>query len=292
MIVFSIHTAYDHLCFADDDVDVCIPDNSMVHQTGKIIGHGAYGDVVEVAYRGNVICAAKKYRPADKETLKRTFGQDHLLCSIRHANLVAYRGIGTLPNDPSTVVMQRMNVKLDTYYLERKDVALVQKIRILHDMLESLNHLHKQIPHIVHRDLNGQNVLLDSRGVAKIGNQFMLKREPTSTVPAAAIDYMPPEALAYKVCNDRLDVFSFGHLSMYMINQCPPQPLQRPTYKDKKGVKLARSEVERHEKFFDQMKYELDSSETFDCLQDDSDDDILQSGKCMISSLGLTGIVL
>ena len=275
----------------------------MVHQTGKIIGHGAYGDVVEVAYRGNVICAAKKYRHADKETLKQIFGQDHLLCSIRHANLVGYRGIGTLPNDHSTVVvMQRMSVNLGTY-LERKDVPLVQRFRILHDVLKGLNHLHQQSPPIVHRDLNEQNVLLDSRGVTKIGdfgNQFML--EPTSTVPAAAIDYMPPEAFADEDYNDRLDVFSFGHLSIYVINQFPPRPLQRSTYKDVKGVMLARSEVERREKFLDQMKCELDGGEThpvfcivIDCLQDDSDerpssDDILQSDifincKCMISSL-------
>ena len=44
------------------------------------------------------------------------------------------------------------------------------------------------------------------------------------------LDYMPPEALECGVYDQKLDVFSFGHLAIYTIIQHSPHPLLGAKY--------------------------------------------------------------
>ena len=57
---------------------------------------------------------------------------------------------------------------------------------------------------------------------------------------------MPPEAQGGRVTYDpSLDVFSFGHLSLFTITQTPVRPLLPPNYPDSTGELRGRSEVKR-----------------------------------------------
>ena len=88
-------------------------------------------------------------------------------------------------------------------------------------------HSHKPNP-VIHRDLSAKNVLLNASLEAKIsdlGNSRMVRLQPrqlarTLTKVPGTMDYMPPEALEDKaVYGCSLDVFSFGHLSLYTFTQ-------------------------------------------------------------------------
>ena len=68
------------------------------------------------------------------------------------------------------------------------------------------------------------------------------------------LEYMPPEAVGGSVTYDpSLDVFSFGHLSLFTITQTPVRPLPS-TYTDSRGDVHGRSEVKRREQFVEKAE--------------------------------------
>ena len=258
--------------------------NCTVNPTGHILGFGSYGEVVEVEYKGDVY-AAKKYRHVEPRHLIGIFGREHqILARIRHPNIVPYYGICTLADDNATViVMEKMDMNLSKFLEDEENinVTLVQKFKILHDVAKGLNHLHTRKPAIIHRDLTATNILLNSRPVAKIGDFGNSRMVDISATPElltsnpGTLDYMPPEAIegAY---NEKVDIFSFGHLSIYAVIQHRPHPLLRATYRER-GKLIPRTEVERRQIYTQEAISKLGGEEhsffqiIFQCLQDEPD---------------------
>ena len=243
--------------------DVAYLPNVLVHPTGHVLGQGAYGYVLEVEYKG-MVYAAKKYRIAALgNAALGAFSREHdILSRIRHPNIVSYYGISKLALDRSTVlVMERMEKNLGVFLKEGPNVTLERKIQILNDVAKGLHHLHSQTPAIIHRDLTASNVLLDSNGTAKIsdfGNSRIYDLQATPellTSNPGILDYMPPEALAGEEYNEKIDVFSFGHLSIYVILQRRPHPLLASC---KAGELIARTEVGRRQRYLNEVMSTLE----------------------------------
>ena len=248
---------------AEQHRNIRIPNNSVIVRTGTVFGQGLHGTVYEVAYRGSIIRAAKKYLHADRATLLQFFGEDKVLCNIQHENLVAYCGVGSLANDSPVVVMERMDMNL-SFFLETRSLSLDCKFRVIYEVLQGLNHLHSLKPPIIHGGLNEKNVLISSKEVVKItdfGNSFL----PAPVLPSAAkrplLQYMPPEVMRREECNEKVDIFSLGHLAIYIMNQEKPHLILGPTF-ELQGRLIARSEVERRIHFLEKMKSELDGGDT------------------------------
>ena len=153
--------------------------------------------------------------------------------------------------------MERMDKNLTTYL--RDPVTLSQKYTLLYDVAKGLNHLHSQKPAIIHRDLTAGNVLLTSDGVAKIsdfGNSRMVDLSATPellTSSPGTLDYMPPEAMEGGKYDERLDMFSYGHLAIHVMIQRRPHPLLRPTYFEG-GKLIPRTEVERRQRYLSKVE--------------------------------------
>ena len=267
-----------HIFFTGKERFLCLP-NSTLNQTGVTLGQGAYGDVVEVEYKGKCY-AAKKYRMSEAVNNLGAFSREHeILARIRHPNIVPYYGICKLASDKSTViVMERMDKNLNIFL--RDELKFDEKCQILHDIAKGLHHLHSQEPAIIHRDLTAGNVLLTSNGVAKIsdfGNSRMVDLFATPellTSSPGTLDSMPPEALEGGEYDDKLDIFSYGHLAIHIIIRNRPHPLLRPTY-PVGGRLLPRTEVQRRQRYLDIVKKVLSGDEhplyliIVQCLQDE-----------------------
>ena len=274
----------------DEQMDFRLPNCKV--KPNAVLGHGAYGEVLEVEYRKKVY-AAKKYRMSSLSGSSKTgagvlsaFCREHeILAHIRHRNIVSYYGICKLTTDSSTViVMQKMDINLGTHLEKNPNIPIGEKIALLYDIANGLDHLHSQKPAIIHRDLTAGNVLLNLKtGVAKIsdfGNSRMVDLRATPelmTSSPGTLDYMPPEAMEGGDYNEKIDIFSYGHLAVYVVIQHRPHPLLRPTYKEG-GNLIARTEVQRRQVYLNEMKMKLDGgglhplySIIISCLQDEPD---------------------
>ena len=210
----------------------------------KELGRGCYGAVYEVRLHG-LPCIAKrlhdilvgrgKEEPVSEEqksVVSDRFREECVLLSgLRHPNVVQFMGVhyGRDCEADISLIMEYMHMDLDQCMKTYPDIPFPYKTSILRDVAYGLAYLHS-IP-IIHRDLNAGNVLLTESLRAKIADLGVAKlfdRETvmihTRTVCPGAMDFMPPESLTKSPkYNDTLDVFSFGHLIIYLVNQDPPR---------------------------------------------------------------------
>ena len=234
--------------------------------TGKKLGSGSYGTVIELRLDDKTV-AGKVFRPLsciNQQTLINKLRDELIVMDrVQHPNIVQYKGVCFLNNQPMPVLLMELLVRsLHNYLLDTTNLHLVAKLTILCDVARGVDYLHRCKPAIIHRDLTASNVLLDSKQKAKIadfGNARFMDLDPEATprtltsLPGTQ-DYMPPEAQNDGAKYDTsLDVFSFGHLSLFTIIQSPIHSLPPSTYTVGKELH-ARSEVQRREPCFDKAE--------------------------------------
>ena len=237
----------------------------------KELGRGCFGAVYEVRVNG-VPCIAKRLHDilvgrGGHETVSReqraemiaNFRRECVILSgLRHPNVVQFMGVhyGSDEADIS-IIMEYLHIDLDNCMRKYSKIPLSYKIRILRDVAYGLAYLHS-IP-IIHRDLNAGNVLLTESLKAKVADLGMAKMfsRPVATqfvrtMCPGAPDFMSPESLSQSPkYSDKLDVFSFGHLAIYLVNQ------QAPHVEDssitKKDFKNKQIQIGKRRKSLEQM---------------------------------------
>ena len=184
-----------------------------------------------------LVCAGKKIHevlldPGNegvRDIAGRYVQECQLMSDLRHPNITQFMGVCFLPNCQLPVLlMERLDGSLDDLLETVPNIPLVLKRSMLEDVSRGLLYLHKHTPQIIHRDLTAKNVLLTSSLVAKItdfGNTRIVNLQPgqlartLSRLPGT-LAYMPPEALSANArYGPSLDVFSFGHLALFTLNQ-------------------------------------------------------------------------
>lgn len=244
-----------------------------VQKTGNILGRGSYGTVEELV-KGGTLYAGKVLHPVlgVENMLKKIKLECHLLADLRHPNIVQFMGICVLSDSEYPIlVMEKMDTSLDalldSHEQLQQSIEISTKFSILLDVSKALVYLHhgrKNDP-IVHRDLTARNVLLDTNlnaKIADVGNaRESIDESRTLTEAPGTAAYMPPEAFGIKPdYTTSLDIFSFGHLTLYTITQVFPKNLNSSTYNDPNTRKLvARSELERREKYMELLEEKLGS---------------------------------
>ena len=222
----------------------------ILQETGKNLGGGSYGGVIEVQVQGRK-CAAKKLHEMftgrdvprrDRAAIAERFENEcRRVIYLSHPNIVEMIGIHfdratRLP----TLVMELMDISLDQH-LENNpkpsSVPLSTKYSILRDVASGLLYLHSLPPPlgpIIHRDLTAKNILLNlgSEVVAKIADLGQAKTDPVYATRQQMLSmnpgnqlYMPPEArVEDPVYNASLDVFSFGVVVLHTLTHEWPDP--------------------------------------------------------------------
>ena len=184
-----------------------------------------------------LVCAGKKIHEVllDTENIgvqdiaDKYVQECQLMSDLRHPNITLFLGVCFLPDCRLPVlVMERLDTSLDELLETIPNISLTLKQSILEDVTKGLLYLHNHNPQIVHRDLTAKNVLLTSSIVAKttdFGNSRIVNLQPgqlartLSRLPGTLV-YMPPEALsAASRYGPSLDIFSFGHLALFILIQ-------------------------------------------------------------------------
>ena len=244
----------------------------------------------------NVEYAAKCFHEALHKFNKKFMREYTILVLLRHKNIVSYIGV---PLDGDEVlpilIMEKLICSLHDRLCSsiQPPPAFPTKLRILLDVAEGLCYLHGQHPAVIHRDLTANNVLLDSQGLAKIsdfGNSTIIRIDQMSTqnsmtyTPGTRLYSAPESMLHHTKYNEKIDIFSFGHLALFVfINEYPSELLLAVEDRGD-GQLLARSEVQRRQMYFDTLRrYAQDHSQgvqvneynicelLVDCLQNGPD---------------------
>ena len=235
--IYTYSTARE---FDDDMRKKKLPLTKRAQATGVELGSGSYGCVVEIKIGGNVY-AGKKFNSTCSDW--NLCSEIAVLSRLKHPNIVEYYGICYISDNPLPVlVMERLNTSLYKYVMDpqNSNMRIEKKLCILRDVACGLVYLHDQQPIIIHRDLTANNVLLTLDLTAKIsdfGNACVLSYaenltpETMTSLPGTQ-EYMPPEAFeddASLIYDSKLDIFSFGHLAIFIGIQKLMQ-LPYPTY--------------------------------------------------------------
>ena len=247
-------------------------------RTGVFICSGSHGPIIELRTSSEEIVIGKVVRLSSTAELQArattVCGEVIAMLQLSHPNIVMCKGVSLLPDQPLPVLlMERVMTSLHDYLLKSGNSGLPveRKVSFLLDTASGLEYLHSHTPAIIHRDLTAKNVLLDSQLRAKIAdfrNSQTVYLDPSATPTkftsvASALDHMPPEVQGNTVQLDpSLDVFSFGHLSLFTVIQCPLQPLFSSNHTDATGNSVARSEVERRGLFITMAECVLSLSGT------------------------------
>ena len=268
-----------------------------VRPTGKILGNGSYGEVIEAKIPG-CVCAVKRMHGiferevqgwVDEEMVdenRRKFVNEcELMSRLRHPHIVQFLGVCEFPgSDTPALVTELLDTDLHSLLLppgrasSKPYIPRDFKFSILRDVARGLLFLHSQSPPIIHRDLTATNVLLNSAMVAKIADLGVARLIPEAAVPKLTkgpgnAAYMPPEAEGERY-NEALDIFSLGVLSLFTLTQTFPDPL--PVKYRENGKFLSRTEAQRRSAFIEQSREEVKEQgwlvDTIQqCLYDDPD---------------------
>ena len=255
-----------------------------VRVTGRVLGEGSYGSVEEAEIPG-ATCVVKKLHEAllpppteahGANRMAATFvAECRLMSTVRHPNIVQFLGVCLLPGSRlPALIMEKLLIDLHNLLENNSAIPLSMKHSILLGVSKGLTYLHTRNPAIIHRDLSARNVLLNCAMVAKIsdlGNSRIINVRPsqlmTMTNNPGNMWYMPPEAQdnASKY-NATIDVFSFGHLTLFTLTQEFPDVKAATITDPATGRINARSEVKRRSESFEQVYHELGREHPLVCL--------------------------
>ena len=255
-------------------------------ETGRQLGVGSFGSVVELSIKGEGKFAGKKIHEVliSRGDMTLLVKECKLMCGLIHPNVARFHGVCKLPaSSIPALVMELMDQSLEDVIEDKtRQCSYTTAISIFIDIANGLAFLHGRTPKVLHRDLTARNVLVDKQLNAKItdfGNSRIVDStmvSKTMTQAPGTQVYMSPEALdPHPKYGDRLDIFSFGHLALYTLIREFPKNLLPATYTPPDGKLTARNEFERRGSYMEKLNTTLPEQDhyfyqmTVQCLHND-----------------------
>ena len=236
-----------------------------ITETGEVLGRGSYGQVeVVIDQQTKTRCAAKRFLLG--VCVQKFTGELRILSKLEHKNIVRLLGIALPHKDLPLLIMELLERDLHSRLEASKSGRSLHihcKLCILRDVAEGLHYLHCQ--KVIHRDLTARNVLLDSQLTAKISDfsnsRFFSAAELAKmTSNPGTLCYTAPEAICmneYTAYDESIDVFSFGHLSIFTFIEEFPCNILQAKVSAGDGQYLARTEVERRQEYLRKLQKQI-----------------------------------
>ena len=173
-----------------------------IQLTGRFLGRGGWGSVVEGKYCGCSVAVKQIHELILSPHNRNLFEREMDIASrCRHPCLLQFIGATNDEGNP-LFVTEVMETSLRTL-LEQRALSEAEMSFISLDVARALNYLHQKQPFpIIHRDISSANVLLWRQGehwrgkVSDYGTANFMQQ--TMTVAPGAMIYSAPEALTKK----------------------------------------------------------------------------------------------
>ncbi|PWA60509.1 serine/threonine-protein kinase, active site protein [Artemisia annua] len=207
------------------------------------IGSGGYGTVYKaeldifddtissVPDRKNKADFPKKRKTVAVKRLEKKHGEVagffteiEMLTNCKHPNIVSLLGFCEEGPERILVYEHVSNGSLSDYFEKinnRKRLSWAERLKICLDIAQGLDYLHsntEEKPMIIHRDIKGDNILLDNNWVAKIADFGLSRLRPanqkantinTGTIAGTEV-YLDPEYMKTGRLKKESDIYSFG----------------------------------------------------------------------------------
>ncbi|KAK7336899.1 hypothetical protein VNO77_17450 [Canavalia gladiata] len=203
------------------------------------IGIGGQGSVYKAVLPTGEIFAVKRLHQNEEMDFSGNQTQNfkseiHAMVDIRHRNIVKMCGFSYMYGSMFFIYEYVERGSLEKVLQKEQEAKFLtwdMRLNMIKGLANALSYLHHDcIPSIVHRDISGNNVLLDSEYEPKISDfgtaRLLKKGESNWTAPAGSYGYMAPElALTMKV-TEKCDVYSFGIVALeIMVGMYPDEVL-------------------------------------------------------------------
>ena len=170
----------------------------QIQLTGKLLGKGGWGSVVEGKYCGCAVAVKQIYELILSPHNRSLFEREMDIASrCRHPCLLQF--IGATTDEGSPLFLTELMESSLRALLERQPLTATEVSIISLDVARALRYLHQRTPPIIHRDISSANVLLWRQGnqwrgkVSDYGTANFMQHTMTAA-PGARI-YSAPEAL-------------------------------------------------------------------------------------------------
>ena len=193
-----------------------------------LIGEGAFGEAYRVKHKhlGTQVLKLIKAEQADKMGVEEIIQEAQVLSRITHPNVVRVFEANSFEKDERIhyyLTMEFVSGESLTQYMNREGVLpLDQAIKFQNDYLQGLNEAHRMKPPVIHRDINGDNILIahDDDGKRALLSDFGLAQvvDPTTSLghSAGRMPYWGPECFHGNYFPES-DVFSAGVVFYRML---------------------------------------------------------------------------
>ncbi len=129
------------------------------------------------------------------------------LASLHHPHIISVLDYGFDAERQPYFTMSLLE-NFRTIVQAGEDATIVEKVRLLVEMLRALAYLHRH--GIVHRDLKPENVLVDSEGRVKVLDFGLAAERQREGETAGTLAYMAPEIMQEQAATNASDLYSVG----------------------------------------------------------------------------------
>lgn len=195
------------------------------------IGRGGMGSVY-LARRADdeydTQVAIKLVRPGmDTDFLLQRFRRERqILASFQHPHIARLLDGGTTPDGLPYIVMEYIDGRRITEYVQQEALTLDSRIRLFLDVCEAVEYAHRRF--VVHRDLKPGNILVDSTGSVKLLDFGICKllysdfEDTAAGVTPLTPDYASPEQVRGEAVTIASDIYSLGAVLYELLTGSKP----------------------------------------------------------------------
>ena len=184
------------------------------------IGYGKEGKVFKVAKKKNYALKVMKVNDCTEVDFHKFIEQYEIMNLFDHPSIVKTYGIflSTKDSEPS-ILLEYCPINLSKA-MRSKTLTNVNIICAIYQIVEGMKYLHFQ--KVIHRDLKPSNILIAEDGTVKIGDfgisKLMTVEEQSMTGGVGTQNYMAPEVMNKEKYDEKVDVYSFGVLLFFLLN--------------------------------------------------------------------------
>lgn len=206
------------------------PKEKIEYKRGELIGKGSFGKVfMGMNAKTGELIAIKQVvikSTEDNDTAKEIENEISLMHNLRHPHIVTLLETQRVGNKLNILMEYVPGKSMDT--MLEKFGAFTEKViqSYTRQLLQALEYCHQN--HVVHRDIKGKNILIDTKGTLKLADFGSAKRFQnvmSNAAPSVGYNYTPlwtaPEVLVGDY-NSKVDIWSLGCVIIEMASGKPP----------------------------------------------------------------------